>query len=327
VIAASYVLPLKADRPAEDLDAYLAELSRWIEVIVVDGSPPEVFSANARRWGALTMAHVGVAPDLVTPMGKVGGVLTGLRLATHDVAVIADDDVRWTREQLAEAVRRLDGAAVLRPQNHFVPGRWHTRWDTGRILVARATGGDWPGTLVVDTAAVLQAGGYDGEALFENLELVRTLQATGGTELVALDLVVRRLPPTTRQFLSQRVRQAYDEWARPGRLVAGLAIIPLLVVTRAKALVPIVVGSIAVAEVGRRRAGGAKIFGRSAALWTPVWVLERSITSWLAVIDRALGGARYGTGRLRLSAHRPAELRRRAQAIRAAGKTARSAST
>ena len=34
----------------------------------------------------------------------------------------------------------------------------------------------------------MAAGGYDGDVLFENLELIRTVRARGGEEAVALDL-------------------------------------------------------------------------------------------------------------------------------------------
>jgi len=226
------------------------------------------------------------------------------------VVVVADDDVRWTVDQLGDAVERMDGAAVLRPQNHFRPLPWHARWDTGRILIARATGGDWPGTLVVDRRCLLGAGGYDGRALFENLELVRTLEAAGGRSVLALDLIITRLPPSTGHFWGQRVRQAYDECARPGRFVLALSLEPLLVVGRRRALVEVTIGSIALAEVGRRRAGGRAVFGPTSSLWAPVWAAERAVTSWMALGSRLVGGARYGSARPSLAAHRRSALRR-----------------
>jgi hypothetical protein len=182
------------------------------------------------------------------------------------------------------------------------------------VLIARATGGDWPGTLVVRREAMLRAGGYDGAVMFENLELVRTIEASGGTEVVALDLLVARVPPTTAHFWSQRVRQAYDEWARPARLLAELAILPMVIVGRRRATLALAALSILVAEAGRRRCGGRDVFERTAALWAPCWVAERSVTSWVAVWARLTGGVRYGSGRLRRAAHRPADLRPPTQA-------------
>ncbi len=111
---------------------------------------------------------------------------------------------------------------------------WHARWDTGRILLNRLTGGDWPGTLAVRRSILRATGGYDGRAMFENLELVRTVIAAGGHERVLLDAFVVRRPATTRHFWSQRVRQAYDELARPARLSVQLVVLPTVVALAAR---------------------------------------------------------------------------------------------
>jgi hypothetical protein len=188
--------------------------------------------------------------------------------------------------------------------------------DSGRSLIARATGGDWPGTLGVRMDVYRRAGEYDGDVLFENLELVRTLRAAGGREHVAYDLFVARRPPPTRHYLSQRVRQAYDEFARPARLAAQLALAPALGVATyrwgAPALAVFALGTIAIAEAGRRRVGGARVFPLAASLCAPMWVLERAVTSWSALALRiARGGVRYSHGTLRVAAHSEGVLRER----------------
>src|SRR5689334_24505275 len=43
-----------------------------------------------------------------------------------------------------------------------------------------------------------------------------------------LDLYVARRPPTAEHFLSQRVRQAYDDFAIPPRMAAWLGVLPAL---------------------------------------------------------------------------------------------------
>lgn len=275
-----------------ELTRYLQSIASHVEVIVVDGSPDGVFEAHHRRWGDVT--HIRPDERWDFPFRKVTGVLTGVVAATHRLVVIADDDVRWTPDLLAAAAERLGDHAVLRPQNYFVPHRWHTRWDTGRILLNRLFGGDWPGTLVVDRDLLLVAGGYDGSAMFENLELVRTLKAAGGHEVVALDLLIPRRPPEIGQFLDQRVRQAYDEFARPWRLVVELAVLPALIVGRRRVAMTLLGVSIVLAELGRRRGNGTSVFGRFDALWAPAWVAERSLTSWLAALAKARhGGITY----------------------------------
>ena len=151
--------------------------------------------------------------------------------------------------------------------------------------------------------------------MFENLELVRTVQAAGGTELPVPGLYVPRRPPTARHFRGQRVRQAYDSFAQPGRLAVELAVLPavLLAVARRRpgALLAGVAGVVGLAEVGRRRAGGAAVFPADAALWAPLWLGERAVCSWLAVLARLRGGVPYRDRRLPLAAHTPRQLRRK----------------
>jgi hypothetical protein len=295
----SYVLPIRSARSQAEgeLTPYLRRLARHAELIVVDGSESDVFAAHAAAWGDV-VRHVAPAPDLATPMGKVGGVLTGLRLASHERVVIADDDVRYDEPTLRRVAGALDDAHVVRPQNWFEPLPWHARWDSGRMLLNRIAGGDWPGTLAVRRSILRATGGYDGRAMFENLELVRTVLAAGGREVVLLDAYVARRPSTTAHFWSQRVRQAYDELARPGRLAWQLALLPaaigLVIVFGPAALAVAAVVAIALAEVGRRRAGGRAYFPFSAALMAPAWIAERALCSWLAVGARVvLGGVPY----------------------------------
>ena len=295
----TYILPIRSAESAEGTE--LADYVRWLstrcETIVVDGSPPDVFAANAVAWGD-DVIHVPPSASLATPMGKVGGVLTGVGLATHEHLIIGDDDVRYDAAALDAMHAHLERADVVRPQNFFSPLPWHACWDTGRTLLNRISGGDWPGTLGVRRSALLRTGGYDGTAMFENLELVRTVRAAGGTELVPLDIYVARRPSTARHFFSQRVRQAYDELARPARLAMQLAVLPLSVLIAYRAgwhgLVVLAVAVAALAEVGRRRAGGKQYFPFRASLFAPAWLAERAICSWLAVGARvALGGVPY----------------------------------
>jgi hypothetical protein len=303
-LQASYVLPLRRDDGAAEagLGDYLRELAGLVEVVVVDGSPEPVWQAHHAAFGD-QVAHLRPDPGLGYRNGKVNGVLTGLAAAGHEAVVIADDDVRYDPPALARLVALLEAADLVRPQNFFVPQPWHARLDTARTLLNRVAGGDFPGTLGVRRSLVLAAGGYDGDVLFENLELLRTVRAAGGTVQTPLDLYVRRLPPDTRQFAGQRVRQAYDEFARPARLVASLAVLPgAAALAAGRRWRPLAVAAglaVAAAETGRRRAGGRTRFPASSSLLAPVWLLERSVSSWLAVHARLFrGGAAYAGSRL-----------------------------
>jgi hypothetical protein len=298
--AVSYVLPIRsATAVSQELIAYLHSLTELVtEVIVVDASGEPIFADFNARCDR-TIKHVAVDPDLRRlANGKVAGVLTGVRLASEPRLVLADDDVRYDSESLAALLGGLSAAEIVRPQNYFDPLPWHGCLDTARILINRVTGGDWPGTFGLRHSALERTGGYDGDVLFENLELVRTVVAAGGRELRPLDLFVRRLPPRTGHFWSQRTRQAYDEFARPARLLTWLAVLPGVVLVIRLFGWPAIGAALAVpallAEIGRSRAGGRRVFPLRATLVAPLWVLERAVCVWLAVGARLfLGGVPY----------------------------------
>jgi hypothetical protein len=328
-VPAQYVLPLRwddeDDGDLDELTAYLARLSRDLPVIVVDGSPPALFQAHRRRWEGLAR-HLPPEP-WPGANGKVGGVMTGVRAATADVVVVADDDVRYTSATLRAVLEPFLGdAAVVRPQNVFTPMPWHARWDSARSLVNRALGSDYPGTLAVRRSALLAAGGYDGDVMFENLELIRTVRAGGGTEVRADDALVPRRPPSARTFWSQRVRQAYDDLAQPGRLAVEAAVLPLVVWSAATRRLAVPAGLaaavVALAAVGRARAGAARAFPAGTVLWAPAWLGERAVCVWVALVMRLLGGVPYRGARIPRAASSMRSLRRRVAARAPLGVTA-----
>jgi len=300
----SCVLPIRVSAPAlPEWSDYVRWLSARTEVIVVDGSPSSVFADHARRLAGTGAAHVAPDPDLRHLInGKVAGVLSGMRRASCSSVIIADEDVRYDDVSLAAMARALERADVVRPQNYFEPCPWHARLDTARQLLNRVSGGDWPGTLGVQRRLLDATRGYDGDVLFENLELVRTVIAAGGCEACPRDLYVRRLPPSTRHFWSQRVRQAYDELARPVRLTVWLSIVPAiagaLASGRWRLLAGAAAASIAVAEAGRRIAGGTRVFPASASLLAPIWLCERGVCSWIALASYVCRGGVAYRGRI-----------------------------
>ena len=313
----TYVLPLRWDDRADltEVTEYLRWVATHAEVIIVDGSRRVLYDRHHRHWTRFAK-HVRPDRALHFSMGKVDGVLTGVALASHERVIVADDDVRYDESSLRRVGYLLHENDLVWPQNFFDPMPWHARWDTARSLLNRALGHDYPGTVGVRRSKLIATGGYDGDVMFENLELRRTIEASGGRIATPLDLYVRRLPPSSRHFLSQRVRQAYDDFALPRRMSLFLGVAPasaLAIATGVPELIAVgAAATIGLAEFGRRRAQGSRIFPASSALWAPAWVAERGITSWLAVWERvARGGVRYGNGRIKRSASSRRALARR----------------
>lgn len=312
----SYVVPIRWHGGAQraELADYLARIApHCAEVIVVDGSDPEIFAANAAAFGS-HVTHVPPARGEEWLMGKVAGVRTGVDLVSHERVVIADDDVRYQPRALRRTTELLDDYDLVRPQNYFDRLPWHARWDTARTLLNRSFGRDYPGTLAVRRSRMLAMGMYDGDVLFENLELMRTVRAHGGSVISPLDLYVARVPPSGGHFWGQRTRQAYDDFALPLRMALWLAVVPLLAFTAAKRRPALALGpaaaSAAAAEVGRRRAGGRAVFPATSSLLAPVWIFERGVCAWLAVLQRLrFGGVRYGDSVIPVAAHSERQLR------------------
>jgi hypothetical protein len=296
-----------------EMTGYLHRLSRLAAVTVVDGSDERPFAEHRAAWARLGAVVRHVRPDDCEALNrKVVGAMTGIRGARHELVVLADDDVRYDAATLSSLHERLADADLVRPQNVFSHWPWHARWDGSRSLLNRAVAQDWPGTFGLRRDAVLRAGGWDADVMFENLELVRTLTAAGARLVDAPDILVPRRPPTSSHFVGQRVRQAYDDLAQPWRLAWALSVVPacLLALLRRPAAVPVAAAAlVAVAERGRRRAGADRLVPPDVALWAPLWVLERGVCSWLALGQRLRGGVRYRGQRLPVAAHSTRSLR------------------
>ena len=325
----SYVVPIRCDVDCGGHRGLRHSLERLrdagTDVIVVDGSSVSAQLTHGDTFRGVRYRVVENRPGL---NGKVRAVHVGVSAAKHAWVVIADEDVRFDRHLLERLAGRLEDADLVVPQNYFIePWRWHTHWDTARTLLNRALGHDYPGTLALRQSMFAVMGGYDETALFENLELIRTVRAAGGRVLWAPDIFVPRIGPTTSAFLRQRVRQAYDDLGQPLRLVLELSLLPLVAwaMSRHRRGLKIAVGStVALAELGRWRHGGREVFPRRACLAAPFWVAERACCVWVALWLRvARGGVLYRGGRLRKAASSPRELRQRLRADGAAPATGR----
>ncbi len=311
---AEYVLPLRRrDRSGErELLRYVDWVSVRMDLTIVDGSDSTLFEALDAQLPA-GVRHV--APARPGLNGKARGAVTGLDIARRERIVLADDDVRYDDGSLTDVLARLDRADLVRPQNVYARYPWHARWDTSRMLIGRTLGGDFGGTVGLRRSIIRRADGYRTDVLFENLELERTVRALGGRIDVAPDVFVSRTPPTVRHFVGQRVRQAYDGFAQPARLIVELAMGPVIVVAAARrawrVLAAVCVLSVATAEAGRRRAAGTSAFPATSSLWAPLWVIERAAAAWIALALRLRGGVSYSGARIAVAATPPRALRLR----------------
>jgi hypothetical protein len=103
--------------------------------------------------------------------------------------------------------------------------------------------------------------------------------------------------------------------ARAARLLVELSLLPIILVWMRRRSwsgpTALMVVGIAVAEYGRRADGGAARIPALGTLCTPVWMLERAVTAWMAVSLRLRRGVTYAGRRIGVAATPQRSLRRR----------------
>jgi hypothetical protein len=262
------------------------------EVLVIDGSPAWVFEQHAENWRSL-VRHEPVDRSFGYLNDKVNGIHTGVNLATTENIILADDDIRYAALEIARVRDLLDEFEVVRPQNFLSPLPWWARMEAARMLINRATLriADYPGTCAFRRETMLRVGHYDGDVLFDNEEIIRHFARGGATISYALNLFVRKRSPIFRKWIEQRPRQAYEDFGL--RLKTALFLsVPIFAgwigyVFGFKALLfyfaALFLIAFALAMAGRLRGAAARHFGWSVCFFAPLWILERSASTYWAL--------------------------------------------
>ncbi len=274
------------------------------EVLVIDGSPEHVFAQNHAAWSPL-WRHEKVEQSFGYLNDKVNGIHTGVNLAGTEKIILADDDVRYTPEQIERVTDLLDQYEVVRPQNFLAPLPWWARMEAARMLINRATLriADYPGTCAFQRAAMLRVGHYDGDVLFDNEEIIRHFAREGATIDYAADFFVQKRPPDFRKWIEQRPRQAYEDFGLRAKTALFFALPWLALVVAWSAgwagvilyMCAVGIAAIILASAGRARGHAAKYFLISVCVFAPLWVGERVIsTYWALYWHFAHGGYPFG---------------------------------
>lgn len=305
----TYLLPIRranfSAAEASKLAVYFASLNdAGCEVLVVDGSPEPVFQQHDEVWHSVCR-HEKVDRSFGYLNDKVNGIHTGVRLAAPEKIILADDDIRYGAAEIDRVCELLDGFEVVRPQNFLRPLPWWARTEAARMLINRATlrTADYPGTCAFHRRTMLRVGHYDGDVLFDNEELIRHFAHAGATISYAADLFVQKRPPVFRKWMEQRPRQAYEDFGLRAKTALFLSL-PMIAVWIVAALgweslfaylFCVSIAATSVAVVGRFRGTASKFFPMSVCFFAPLWILERSSsTYWALYWHFARGGYPFG---------------------------------
>ena len=305
----TYLLPIRrksfSAAEASDLAKYFRMLGdAGCDVLVVDGSPTSVFEQHHEVWHSLSR-HEEVDRSFGYLNDKVNGIHTGVNLASTEKIILADDDIRYALPEIDRVWALLEDFEVVRPQNFLSPLPWWARMEAARMLVNRATlrTADYPGTCAFRRATMLRAGHYDGDVLFDNEEIIRHFAREGATINYATNLFVQKRPPTLKKWFEQRPRQAYEDFGLRMKSAFFFSLIPLAILIgfaggiKGLAFYAAAIGTLALllATIGRHRGAAAEYFPLSVCLFAPLWIFERSLSTYWALYWHLVhGGYPFG---------------------------------
>lgn len=160
------------------------------------------------------------------------------------------------------------------------------------MLINRATlrTADYPGTCAIRKNVMLEFGNYDGDVLFDNEEIIRHFAHCGCRIAYANDLFVEKRAPGFRKWVEQRPRQAYEDFGMRAKTTLFSLLLPLVIVLGflfgaegvCVCLAVIAALSCSLALRGRRRGRAAEFFPLRCCYFAPLWILERTLSTYWA---------------------------------------------
>lgn len=294
----SYIVAIEQTPSADELRELAAYLSSvgvaGCEVVVLDASPRGEFEEHARvlRWVG---RHAAIEQAHRTRTGALDLVRAAAGVASCEKVIVATHDVRYTPEAIDDICTHLEVHEVVEPQDYLDPLPWWGGIEAGRILLHRGVEPqpDHGATLAFRRSAVQSLRLL--HVLEANADMARRLETAGAEVFAANGIFVRREPGALREWLAARPRAAGDDLTLPVKSFFFLSLIPLMLLLATVGdirLAATYAGIIAFASFAlavRGRLGASEHFPLYAALFAPLWVLERSVSVYWAVFQRVRG--------------------------------------
>lgn len=290
----SYLVVLEnASRSSDDLRelaAYLSDIAvSNFEVIVVDASADLEENRRVLRWVARC---VTARPQHLTAFGTVDAIRAAIDLASCEKVIVADSHVRYSHESLDDLCELLEVHEVVEPQDYFDPMPWWGGIEAGRILVHRSISPlpDRGSTFGFRKRAVRGLRSIDLTGAPQ--DSVRRLASQGAEVFTSMKLFVRRIPPAFSDWLRELPRRSDEEFAVPAKAALLFMLLPAMIVAASLGgirMTGALAGVIAFASIGlalRGRSGAARFFPWRACFFAPLWVLQRSVGIYCALVWR-----------------------------------------
>jgi hypothetical protein len=267
------------------LAEYLSTLGvAGCEVVVLDSSPAVDEHCRILRWVA---RHVVVDEPLDI-------VRTAASLASCEKIIIANESVRYDIADLTELCALLDAHEVVEAQDYLEPLPWWGGIDAGRMLVHRGIDPhpDCGATFGFRRAIPRSLRGFNATG---SSDPARALSSHGAEVVSARELFVRRCPPRLGEWLRERPREADHDFNIPSKSAFFFALIPmaiLLALIGGGRIAAGYTGAVAFASIVlavRGRMGAGAFFPLRACLYAPLWVFERSLSVYWALLWRMRG--------------------------------------
>jgi hypothetical protein len=293
----TYAVAVDADANASEvvvLASYLSTLALAnCEVLILDGSVAPQFESNRRvlRWVG---RHVGVDSRYRTAGGSVDVLRAAVELASAEKVIVASAETRCTTADVIAICSLLDQHEVVEPAEYVTAANWCGGMEAGRILLHR---GFEQAEQVRSTIAIRRSVFrplLDFEERSGDMHL-RRLISHGTDSYGEHEVFVRREPPQVERWVKQRVREAAADFALPLKTAIFLGFLPLMIVMTViggGAVAGGYAGVVAFASVLlalKGRAGAASVFPLHTCLFAPLWVAERSVLVYWALIAKIRG--------------------------------------
>jgi len=282
----TYVVAISSSsRDLRPFAEYLSTLGvAGCEVIVLDSSPAFEEHCRILRWVG---RHIVVDEPLDI-------VRTAASLASCEKIIVATESVRYDIADLTELCALLDSHEVVEAQDYLEPLPWWGGIEAGRMLVHRGidTHPDCGATFGFRRAIPRGLRGFDATG---SSDPARALSSRGAEIVSATDLFVRRCPPQLGEWLRERPREAGHDFSIPSKSAFFFALIPmaiLLALIGGGRIAAGYTGAVAFASIVlavRGRIGAGAFFPLRACLYAPLWVFERSVSVYWALLWRMRG--------------------------------------